>query len=305
MKTKIALLITLFILSFGQAQKTIIALNLEKNVEYIQHTNAKMTLVQNVSGMKMEILVTMKGSMSYLVKAVNKNDYDMEVRYNELYLKMKTSQSETIFDSGSKDSTDIFSNILSKMKGQSFQIKMTKLGKILEVTGIDQLFESSINAFSQLSEGKKTQFKAQLEKQYGEEGMKGSIETMMAIYPTKPVSVGETWTISTKQKTGMSTKMDSKYEFKENAADYFLIAGDSKIKSIDKDVYYMSSGMPTKSDLEGTMFSQIKIDKATGWIIEAKSNQIIKGEITIKDNPKLPGGMTVPMEIKNEMLFTN
>jgi hypothetical protein len=62
--------------------------------------------------------------------------------------------------------------------------------------------------------------------------------------------------------------------------------------------------MPLKYDLTGAMTSDIKIDKKTGWTINAMINQSIKGTAYIKDNPQIPGGMTIPMTMNNEMTIT-
>ena len=72
----------------------------------------------------------------------------------------------------------------------------------------------------------------------------------------------------------------------------------------DKDAYIQSNGMPLKYDMSGTMSSEIKINRKNGWVIESKINQIIKGTAQIKDNPQMPGGMTIPMTLSNEMTIT-
>ena len=53
------------------------------------------------------------------------------------------------------------------------------------------------------------------------------------------------------------------------------------------------------------MDSEIKVDKNTGWIIEAIINQSITGDAYIKENPQLPNGMKIPMTMINEMVITD
>jgi hypothetical protein len=53
------------------------------------------------------------------------------------------------------------------------------------------------------------------------------------------------------------------------------------------------------------MKSEIVLDKATGWVIEAKINQEMQGKVYIKKNEKLPDGLTIPMVMKNSMLYKN
>jgi hypothetical protein len=47
------------------------------------------------------------------------------------------------------------------------------------------------------------------------------------------------------------------------------------------------------------------VNKKSGWIVEARINQDVKGTAQIKDNPKIPGGMSIPMSIKGETEITD
>ncbi|MCW9064847.1 MAG: hypothetical protein OQJ78_01015, partial [Ignavibacteriaceae bacterium] len=51
-----------------QAQKTVLKLNLEKGQEYKQISEAKVTVIQEINGQEMTMVMTIKGSVSYLVK---------------------------------------------------------------------------------------------------------------------------------------------------------------------------------------------------------------------------------------------
>lgn len=53
------------------------------------------------------------------------------------------------------------------------------------------------------------------------------------------------------------------------------------------------------------MISKIKVDRNTGWILEAQMNQKIKGDAYIKGNSKIPNGMKVPMTMTNYIIITN
>jgi len=57
--------------------------------------------------------------------------------------------------------------------------------------------------------------------------------------------------------------------------------------------------------LSGTLTSDIKADKKTGWVIEEKLKQDVSGTIDIQDNPQIPGGMKVPMKIHSDITTTD
>lgn len=305
MKTIFTLILTVFVLTSYQTQNSDLSLKLEKGKEYKQITNSKTTIIQEVNGQKVNMVMTIKGTMTFLVKDITENGYNMDAKFEELSMSMQMPQGLMEFSSEKNDANDIFSTILGAMKDKAFGITMSKTGKITDVKNVEALWSTAINTFDQLPEMQKEQIKAQIMKAYGGEALKGNIEMVTAIYPDSPANRGDKWTINTKLESGMSANMTTDYEFAELTSEYALIKGKSTIVTADKDAYIESNGMPMKYDLTGSMDSEIKVDKNTGWIIEATINQKIEGDTYIKENPQLPNGMKIPMTMINDMVITN
>lgn len=305
MKTIFTLILTVFVLTSFQTQNSDLSLKLEKGKEYKQITNSKATIIQEVNGQKMNMVMTIKGTMTFLVKDITENGYNMDAKFEELSMSMQMPQGLMEFSSEKNDANDIFSTILGAMKDKAFGITMSKTGKITDVKNVEALWSTAINTFDQLPEMQKEQIKAQIMKAYGGEALKGNIEMVTAIYPDSPANRGDKWTINTKLESGMSANMTTDYEFAELTSEYALIKGKSTIVTADKDAYIESNGMPMKYDLTGSMDSEIKVDKNTGWIIEATINQKIEGDTYIKENPQLPNGMKIPMTMINDVVITN
>lgn len=305
MKTILTLILTVFVLTSCQTQNLDLSLKLKKGKEYKQITNSKTTIIQEVNGQKMNMVMTIKGTMTFLVKDITENGYNMDAKFQELSMSMQMPQGLMEFSSEKNDANDIFSTILGAMKEKAFGITMSKTGKITDVKNVEALWSTAINTFDQLSEMQKEQIKAQIMKAYGAEALKGNIEMVTAIYPDSPANRGDKWTINTKLESGMSANMTTDYEFAELTSEYALIKGKSTIVTADKDAYIESNGMPMKYDLTGSMDSEIKVDKNTGWIIKATINQKIEGDTYIKENPQLPNGMKIPMTMINDMVITN
>jgi hypothetical protein len=305
MKTIITLILMSIIFTSGHSQSAELSLKLENGKEYKQITNSIATIIQEVNGQKMNMIMTINGIVTFLVKASDENGYEMDTKFEKLSMSMRMPQLTLEFSSEKNDENDIFSKILGSMKNKTFEVTMSKTGKITEVKNVEALWETAINQFDFFSEMQKEQMKVQIMNAYGAEALKGNIEMVTAIYPDKPVNKGDNWTIYTKLESGMSAKMSTFYEYSDLTADYALIRGDSTIETEDKDAYIESNGMPMKYDLKGSMQSEIKVDRKTGWIIEAKINQEIKGDAYIKENPQVPNGMKIPMTMIHETLITN
>lgn len=191
------------------------------------------------------------------------------------------------------------------MIGSIFNVKMAKNGKILEVKNIESQIESLFDDFTHIPENQLAQLKAQMTNAYGAAAFKGNIEMITAIFPDSPVNRKDKWTIKTNLESGMAALMTTEYELKELSSDFAMIKGNSVIKTEDKDAYIESNGMPMKYDMTGSMISDIKVDKKTGWIIKANIKQEMKGDTYIKDNPQMPNGMKIPMTMINETIITN
>lgn len=305
MKRILNLFIGLVLLTSCQAQKDKLELNLTKGEIYNQEMVSNVSILQTINGQQVNMKMSINAKMTYKVTDIQNSVYDMEVRYESLEMKMSLPNGQMEFSSEKNDERDIFSTILGTMKNKPFLVKMTKTGKVNEVKNIDAVFSNMFDKFPQLSDVQKQQIKGQIMQAYGEKAFKGNIEMCSAIFSDSPVSKGDKWTINTQLESGMSAKMETVYEFKELSDSYYQILGNSKIETADKDAYIESNGMPLKYDMAGDMTSDIKIDKKTGWTINAKIYQTIKGTAYVKDNPQMPGGLAIPMTMNNEMTITD
>ncbi len=296
---------TIASISLIQAQKTTLEIQLKTGEVYQQKTYSKMNIEQDMSGQKIAMVMIIKGHMSYLVQSLDQSIYHMEVEYDSLNMSMDLPQGKIEFGTDNNSSENVFSKIMLQMINKPFQVRMNNKGKILEIKNIEVLFDDAFKEFPEIPEAQVVQIKKQLMDAYGEKAFKGSIEMISAIFPDSPVVIGDSWVNQTKLESGMAAEMSTTYTFKEDNSDYYLIHGDSKIETIDKDAYIESNGMSMRYDLQGVMDSTIKIDKDTGWIIEALIDQNIQGDAHIKENDQIPNGMTIPMIMKNEILITN
>lgn len=302
------LLLTIVALSVAftcQAKKTELSLHLQKGKAYTQVTNSHVTIDQEVQGQQMKMVMDIKGSMTYKVTAVTAAGYDMDVQYDSLGMSMQMPQGAMDFSSEKNDASDVFSSVLKAMKNRPFQVTMTTKGKITGVKNLDKLFDSMFEGFPQLPEQQKAQMKAQLVRSYGEDAFKGNVEMTLAIYPDKPVATGDTWVIENKQKSGMPIEITTTYTYKANEANNYLITGDSKIKTTNPDQFVENNGMQMKYNMTGTMTSEIKVDKTTGWVREANLKQEMQGTTTVKANAQMPNDMQIPMTMHNDMTFTD
>jgi len=300
MKRILNLIIGLAFVISCHAQQEKLELNLVKGETYFQNMSSNTSIIQTIFGQEVDMDMSLDSKVSYKVTGIQNNIYDMEVMYESMTMKMNLPNGIMEFSSEKIDENDILSTLLGSMIQKPFSIKMTKTGIVNEVKNIDSLFSNMFDLFPQVSDIQKQQIKGQITQAYGEKAFKGNIEMFSAIFSDSPVSKGDKWTVNTQLEAGMSAKVKTIYELKDISDSYYQIFGNAIIETADKDAYIETNGMPLKYDLAGTMTSDIKIDKSTGWAISAKVNQTIKGTAYIKDNPQIPGGLAIPMTINSE-----
>lgn len=307
MKKLFNVIIGLVFLTSCHGQKETLELNLSKGEVYQQNMISNSLVSQTIEGQKIEMDMSIGGNMTYKVIDIQDNLYEMEVQYESLSMRMSHSYYGVMMEVNTEknDENDIFSTIFGKITNKPFLVKMTKTGKIIEVKNIESLFLDMFDTFPSLDDNQKQQIKDQMMQAYGEDAFKGNLEMCSAIFPDVPVSKGEKWNIETQLESGFSATMETVYQLKDISDSYFQIIGNSTVETADKDAYIELNGMPMKYDMDGTMISDIKIDRETGWVLSAKINQSISGTSSIKENPQMPNGLVIPMTMNTEMIISN
>jgi hypothetical protein len=281
--------------NIAQAQYRL-ALNLEKGSTYFQRTSATVTINEDVNGQKININTTVSGAMSFKVIDKTGSDYELETAYTELAMTMKTPNGEVSFSSAKPaDDKDVFSILLRNMLNHPFRITMQSNGKIKEVKGIDSMWNNLMVGLPEMDEAKKTQILNQLKQSYGENSVRGNIEQLTAIFPDGKVKINDVWENKIELKTTMVALVTNHFKLVSYDKQFAEIDDSADTKTTDAETQV--NGLPAVYNLTGPTNSKIKIDTKTGWIAEATIKQNLKGTINIKDNPQVPGGLSIPMEL--------
>ena len=298
-----------FILIFGSAIEVSgqnLSLNLKVGETYYQNTSSNIQIKQEVQGQSMKIDMTVSSKLGFLVKEIQDDNYLLDAHYNSLA--MKTSSpfgNMDISTEKASDPKDMMSNVISKMLNNSFEILMKKDGSIEKINNLEEMFSHVFDDYPDVSQLQKAQIINQLKQSYGENSFRGNIEIVTAIFPDKDVKVNDTWTNQISIESNIRVIMDSKYTLKELADDYAVISVVAKSETSDSGEFEEINGMPTKFNLGGEMSGTIRIDRQTGWIEKSDFHQEFKGDVEIGDNPSIPGGMKIPMEMISDTMITD
>jgi len=306
MKKIIILLFVFASAHLGYSQKYTLQLELVAGETYTQNSQSQSTILQSMQGQNMEIKMDVKGKISFKVLSVEKDLYTLEAKYQSMSMTMAMPQGSMDFSSDKKDS-DPASAVMGAMVDKPFQMKMSKTGKITEVTGVEELFASATMALGQLDEMQKKQILEQIVQSYGGNAFKANMEISTAIFPDQKVGKGDSWKVNTKLESGaMNADVETTFSLTDVIDGTYVISGKSIMKPINSDTCTQMAGMEMKYNMTaGSMTSTLKLDKTTGWVKEGDSTQEMDIDLVLKDSPQVPGGMTIPMQIDTKMKITN
>ena len=279
----------------SESEPVEIKLDLEEGKEYTQNMTSTITAKTLFSEMSM--IMTVK--MSFLIEKVSDTIYFAKAQYKKVAWTIQSNSFSETFDTENSDDSDFKLVGYKVFTNTPFYVALSKNGKVHYVDESEtwEKIASSL-AELQLSIEQKEEILILLKNMA--KNLKNHIENIQLFFPDKSVIKGEKWK---KQKESISYRnmiVTSEYQLIEVKEDYLTIK-ESVTVSVNKtqDVEMQSAieEQNMRDLLEaGIIAGEIKIDRRTGWIIEA--NQI--GTVTEKlDTLGLLAEVTKNVKITN------
>ncbi len=165
------------------------------------------------------------------------------------------------------DSTDnpmrMVNKVFGAMKGRKFTMKVNGEGKVLSVTGFENMAVTLVDSLN-IDPSKKEEMIKQFDKQFNSGQIKEQMERFWYIFPNKEVKVGDTWQKNTTQIGDMPGNYTSTYEVKEIEGDMVTIGEMTKVDS-KKDTL----------DLKGEITGTFVVDSRFGLVVNADQDMNI------------------------------
>jgi hypothetical protein len=172
----------------------------------------------------------------------------------------------------------IFSGIVDK----SFTMKVDEEGKVLEVSGFNELLQSMADSMG-VSDDMKQKMMASLKDQFNEQSVKDQFAQIFTIFPNKEIKVGDSWEKSFNMGGKMPAKYTTTYTVKSMEGDHVTLDTKGRITSEGGD-------MEVKGDQLGTVI----VDSKTGLMVNGTYTQDIDVKtqgmnLTIEGKGKIKG----------------
>ncbi|MDR3695382.1 DUF6263 family protein [Mucilaginibacter sp.] len=283
-------------------------LHLIKGETYFMSSSGTSVMTQNIHGRENKLTLALSFTMAFKVVNVRDTVYEMEACYQSIYMKIHTKDTSIEMDSAPKAITiekkkqpDTASLLIAAMVNKPFGIALTVKGKVLWVKNLDKIIADAFNDFRLTDTAKKAQVQNQFKQSFGENAFKGTLEMGIAIFPKTMVAKNNVWSVNSNLSAPARANVKTVYQLTDITATYFQVHGEGTITTDDDAKPGVINGMPAKYNLNGGSMVDIKLDRKTGWINRISIKQLIEGEIDILDNPKMPGGTTIPMMFNTDV----
>lgn len=275
-----------------------LTLNLPENERFQYEITNRSNTSSHMMGMDIEVGTDQVMDMA--MTAVGKTpagDTRVEVVYTDIRSNVITPQGNDSYDSKSDEQQ--FSTqtpVYEAMLNHPFTITYSSNGKIVEVAGMEEMFENMFASFP-------PEMRANMEQLVGGGMMTEMLNNMTLFYPPGPVKIGDSWQVDNAFEIGgMSMKVETIYSLskRENGQAFLDVTG---VVFTDPDSDGMElNGMTLQYDLEGTQTGTLVIDEAIGWM-QAMEMFTEMGGVMNMMNIEDFGDMEIRMQVTTENLM--
>ncbi|HWR32908.1 MAG TPA: DUF6263 family protein [Chitinophagaceae bacterium] len=165
-----------------------------------------------------------------------------------------------------KDPMKILNALFGAIKDQKFSMKVDAEGKVIEITGFENMAKNIVDSLD-IKEEEKEKMMQQFNKQFNAEQMKSQFERTWYIFPNKEVKVGDTWEKNTS--LGSDEMGGGNYKSTYKVTD---IEGNMVTLEESTEISSEKGEMKMKGEITGT----IVVDSDSGLIVKADQDMTLK-----------------------------
>jgi Family of unknown function (DUF6263) len=263
--------------------------------------NTKQTVKQVLNGTEQIVNSEISGSLKLRVHSTTPSGARIEIQYKKITLISKGFMGEMKMDSdGPQD--NLYHKLMKSMVGKKFYINLSKQGVVENVEGVEILWSE----FSTIGMDETTQAAMQqsMERSFGKESFKGSIETALTYYPSMPVDVGATWQNETSMAMNFPLQIQNHWKLNGLSTTSADIECNSSIVTLDRErEILLPGGITSKFNLDGSQAAKGTMNLSDGWPNIFTVTSDVKGTMTVLAGGMIANDMQIPMEIHSESTY--
>jgi hypothetical protein len=187
------------------------------------------------------------------------------------------------------------------LPGLGFRMTVTGDGAVKSVDGLDEMLAEMLRRLDVADGPARANLQKVLTEQFGEAAMKQNMQNLFALYPPRPVAVGESWGRRLVVAKGFPLVIDGTYSVKSREGGVAEIALDAKVSpNADAGGVDLGTGKMTY-ELSGTQRGSAKVDEATGWTRSLVTEQDVAG--TLRFDTPGDRDTAIPITMKSKVVL--
>nr|WP_298999197.1 DUF6263 family protein [uncultured Allomuricauda sp.] len=267
-----------------------LAYSLKKDDSFKIKQEAKQLIIQELEGAKHELTNDLEAIFTFKVAGETASNYIIEMAFEDFGMKTTSNLQGVLINvkASEPEAGDLMSEIFNGLIGYQLEMIMQKDGKIIEVSGGNELVENMITKAGITDDFTKNLMRESLSKEFSSDGLAKSFEQMTYFYPTELVSVGDTWNNEFNGKL----KAKNNWTLEKLDADGSSISGTSEI-TVDT----VENG--TTMALAGNQQTSITTNAENGFIKAVTSESLAEGISKVANL----GDVEIPTSIKSTITY--
>ncbi len=281
------------------ASRIDLELHLKEGKSYNINTIANQKISQTIGRQKENITQKIGLGYTFNVKKIEADGTAfIDVTFNSILLNQDGTTGKIQYDS-SNPPNDIppAAATYAALLGQSFSIIISPEGSIKNIQGMEKITKSIMKKLD-LPESREES----LNDKFGDKALKENMENLLGIYPDRPVRIGNSWTKRTTIAKGLPMILESKYTLKERSNGIALLEVRSEAKPSSAPI--KKESVKFTYDISGTEKGYVKLEEATGWIVDGKISQQFSGQVKVEDD-RLSRPLFFPISLEGTVDITS
>ena len=292
-------------------EKISLNLNLTRGSSYNLRVTTEQKITQKVQGREQEINQTLSIGYAFDVLDVyNDQMASIKVTYHSVFFKQRGPMGVVEYDSYNPPAViPQTARAYAAFLGESFTILASPYWQVVDIEGDEEMLTRVVKKLN-LGASEAAMLEKALSEEFGKQGLKESLEDIMALYPQRPVGVGSYWRKRTIRSKGFDIILDDAYKLKSRRNGiavidvYSVIKSNPEAASLGKPILGGVSPMGNLVyDVSGEKKGIVRVHEETGWILYAKSTQRLSGTLRIEAAEKKSMGISWPISVEGVVII--
>jgi hypothetical protein len=279
----------------GTPVSLVLRMNLDPGQVYQVRFRTEQQVTQSIQGQSFDTEQRIAYEYTYSVRSLDAaGSAWVDVVYTRVYLEQVTVVGSLLYDSANPPAEiPAGAEPFAALVGSGFSILITPQGEVLEIDGLEAMYEQMLQAMDFADPAAEEQFRQSIQQQFGEEAMKQQMNGASFRFPAEPIRVGESWTVTSEMAVALPMIMESTYTLRSVEGNVAVVEVSSQIQPNPDAGPVEFGSVQIEYSLSGEQVGRVQVDLSSG-LSNSQIQQTLSGEMVMGVEGQ---SMTIPVTI--------